>query len=147
MRTVIYPVPDLDAAKAWWTEYLGFEPYFDEPIYVGCNVAGEELPTSNGGFTLSHWPQLTLTRRGTRAAMQEKYRRLLPAMPHVNDCFANINVLSHEILKHTPVFTQRTTEGVPIRGSLYERRAGQRGVCKEVSHETRPVKCPVNAGG
>lgn len=43
LRTVIYPAPDLDAAKAWWTELLGVEPYFDEPFYVGYNVAGYEL--------------------------------------------------------------------------------------------------------
>jgi catechol 2,3-dioxygenase-like lactoylglutathione lyase family enzyme len=43
LRTVIYPSPDLDAAKAWWTEFLGSDPYFDEPFYVGYNVAGYEL--------------------------------------------------------------------------------------------------------
>ena len=43
LRTVIYPSPDLDAAKAWWTGYLGIEPYFDEPFYVGYSVGGYEL--------------------------------------------------------------------------------------------------------
>ena len=43
LRTVIYPSPDLDAAKAWWTGYLGIEPYFDEPFYVGYTVGGYEL--------------------------------------------------------------------------------------------------------
>ncbi|MGI8695587.1 MAG: VOC family protein [Mycobacteriales bacterium] len=43
LRTVIYPAPDLDAAKTWWTELLGVAPYFDEPFYVGYNVAGYEL--------------------------------------------------------------------------------------------------------
>jgi catechol 2,3-dioxygenase-like lactoylglutathione lyase family enzyme len=43
LRTLIHPVTDLDAAKAWWTEYLGFGPYFDEPFYVGFEVAGYEL--------------------------------------------------------------------------------------------------------
>jgi len=33
----------LAAAKAWWTDYLGFPPYFDEPFYVGFEVAGYEL--------------------------------------------------------------------------------------------------------
>lgn len=49
LRTVIYPAPDLDAAKAWWTELLGFGPYFDEPFYVGFEAAGYEvglLPTA-----------------------------------------------------------------------------------------------------
>lgn len=43
LRTVIYPSPDLAAATAWWTELLGFGPYFDEPFYVGFEVAGYEL--------------------------------------------------------------------------------------------------------
>jgi predicted enzyme related to lactoylglutathione lyase len=43
LRTVIHPVDDLDAAKAWWTAFLGFGPYFDEPFYVGFEAAGYEL--------------------------------------------------------------------------------------------------------
>jgi catechol 2,3-dioxygenase-like lactoylglutathione lyase family enzyme len=43
LRTVIYPAPDLEAAKQWWTEFLGFEPYFDEPFYVGFDPGGYEL--------------------------------------------------------------------------------------------------------
>jgi catechol 2,3-dioxygenase-like lactoylglutathione lyase family enzyme len=43
LRTVIYPVVDLDAARAWWTGFLGFDPYFVEPYYVGFEVAGYEL--------------------------------------------------------------------------------------------------------
>src|SRR4051812_47040208 len=43
LRTVIYKVDDLDAAKAWYTKVLGFGPYFDEPFYVGFNVGGFEL--------------------------------------------------------------------------------------------------------
>ncbi len=43
LRTVIYPAPDLAASKAWWAERLGFDPYFDEPFYVGFEVAGYEL--------------------------------------------------------------------------------------------------------
>jgi len=43
LRTVVYPAPDLAASKAWFTERLGVEPYFDEPFYVGFEVAGYEL--------------------------------------------------------------------------------------------------------
>ncbi len=43
LRTVIYPSPDLEAAKAWWTTLLGAGPYFDEAFYVGYNVGGYEL--------------------------------------------------------------------------------------------------------
>ena len=43
LRTIIYPAPDLQEAKAWFTRLLGIEPYFDEPFYVGYEVAGYEL--------------------------------------------------------------------------------------------------------
>ena len=43
LRTLIYPTTDLAAAKSWWSGYLGFAPYFDEPFYVGFEVAGYEL--------------------------------------------------------------------------------------------------------
>ena len=43
LRTVIYPAPDLASAKSWWTALLGQEPYFDQPFYVGYDVAGYEL--------------------------------------------------------------------------------------------------------
>jgi predicted enzyme related to lactoylglutathione lyase len=43
LRTVIYRVKDLDEAKAFYTKILGFAPYFDEPYYVGYEVAGYEL--------------------------------------------------------------------------------------------------------
>lgn len=43
LRTIIYPAPDLDASKRWFTALLGIEPYFEEPFYVGYNVGGYEL--------------------------------------------------------------------------------------------------------
>ena len=43
LRTVIYPAPDLGAAKRWYSEVLGVAPYFDEPFYVGFTVGGFEL--------------------------------------------------------------------------------------------------------
>ena len=43
LRTIIYHVPDLNKAKAWYSAALGILPYFDEPFYVGFNVGGYEL--------------------------------------------------------------------------------------------------------
>ncbi len=43
LRTVIYPAPDLAASKEWFSELLGVDPYFDQPFYVGFEVAGYEL--------------------------------------------------------------------------------------------------------
>jgi len=57
LRTVIYPSPDLDAAKAFWSRLLGRDPYFDEAFYVGYEVGGYELgllptaPLSDGALT------------------------------------------------------------------------------------------------
>jgi catechol 2,3-dioxygenase-like lactoylglutathione lyase family enzyme len=43
LRTVIYPSPDLEAAKKWWSVVLGQAPSFDQPFYVGFQVGGYEL--------------------------------------------------------------------------------------------------------
>jgi len=43
LRSQIYQVADLAAAKAWYAELLGTPPYFDEPFYVGFSVGGYEL--------------------------------------------------------------------------------------------------------
>ena len=43
LRTVIYWVPDLAKAKAWYTNAFGVAPYFDEPFYVGFEIGGYEL--------------------------------------------------------------------------------------------------------
>lgn len=43
LRTTIYKVSDLELAKNWYSQVLRTEPYFDEPFYVGYNVAGYEL--------------------------------------------------------------------------------------------------------
>jgi len=43
LRTVVYPAPELDAAKEWWSKLLGIQPYFDEPFFVGFNPGGYEL--------------------------------------------------------------------------------------------------------
>ena len=43
LRTAIYPVQDLAAAKAWYARVIGHAPYFDQPFYVGFDVGGFEL--------------------------------------------------------------------------------------------------------
>ena len=57
LRSLIYPAPDLAASKAWYTEVLGFGPYFDTDDYVGFDLGGYELglfphyPKSAGPYT------------------------------------------------------------------------------------------------
>lgn len=43
LRTTIYKVADLTAAKAWYANVFQTQPYFDEPFYVGFNIGGYEL--------------------------------------------------------------------------------------------------------
>ena len=63
LRTVIYHAPDLAKARTWYSQVLGIDPYFDQPFYVGFNVAGYELgldpdasstPGGNGGV-VAYW--------------------------------------------------------------------------------------------
>jgi predicted enzyme related to lactoylglutathione lyase len=63
LRTTIYKVSDIKAAKKWYAKIFGVEPYFDEPFYVGFNIAGYELglqPEENPnsakeGGVVSYW--------------------------------------------------------------------------------------------
>ncbi len=63
LRTVIYYVTDLAAARDWYTKFLGIEPYFNEPFYVGFTVGGYELglhPTAapaeiQGKYATVYW--------------------------------------------------------------------------------------------
>ena len=43
LRTCIYKVDDLDEAIVWYNRAFETEPYFNEPFYVGYNIAGYEL--------------------------------------------------------------------------------------------------------
>jgi predicted enzyme related to lactoylglutathione lyase len=43
LKTVLVPITDLDAAKAFYTTLLGKGPTADEPYYVGYDVAGQHL--------------------------------------------------------------------------------------------------------
>ncbi len=43
LRTTIYKVADLEAAKKWYGKAFDQTPYFDEHFYVGFNIGGFEL--------------------------------------------------------------------------------------------------------
>ncbi|MGW3311576.1 VOC family protein [Streptomyces sp. NPDC001073] len=49
LNTIIYPVKDLDAAKALFGALLGVEPYADESYYVGYKVAGQDVGLDPNG--------------------------------------------------------------------------------------------------
>ncbi len=42
-KTVLYPVKDLDKAKALFAALFGAEPHADAPYYVGFSVDGAEI--------------------------------------------------------------------------------------------------------
>jgi predicted enzyme related to lactoylglutathione lyase len=62
LRTVIYHVSDLQAAKEWYIKCTGLQPYFDEPFYVGFDIHGCELGldpdmtgVSSGNQAVAYW--------------------------------------------------------------------------------------------
>jgi len=63
LRTTIYKVDDLAAAKKWYAEIFDTKPYFDQPFYVGFNIGGYELgllpsevkAEEKKGGVLSYW--------------------------------------------------------------------------------------------
>ena len=63
LRTCIYKVADLDAAKKWYADAFGTVAYFDEPFYVGFNIGGFELglmpeepgQNSKGENVMTYW--------------------------------------------------------------------------------------------
>ena len=62
LRTTIYTVNDLEAAKEWYSQAFGFRPYFNEPFYVGFDIAGfelgllpEERPLKKGENVIAYW--------------------------------------------------------------------------------------------
>ena len=62
LRTVIYYVSDVKKAKAWYIDLTGYQPYFDEPFYVGFDINGCELgldPDMNdvetGNQAVAYW--------------------------------------------------------------------------------------------
>jgi hypothetical protein len=49
MKTVIYPVEDIAAAKQIYSTLLGVEPYMDEVYYAGFAVEGQDVGLDPNG--------------------------------------------------------------------------------------------------
>jgi predicted enzyme related to lactoylglutathione lyase len=49
LSTIVYPVRELDAAKALYAKLLGVAPYADTPYYVGFRLGGVELALDPNG--------------------------------------------------------------------------------------------------
>jgi predicted enzyme related to lactoylglutathione lyase len=49
IKTIIFPVRDLDSAKALYTGLVGAEPYADAPYYVGYRIGDQEIGLDPNG--------------------------------------------------------------------------------------------------
>ncbi len=49
IKTVTYPVEDIDRAKAQFKAFLGIEPYADSPYYVGFKVGEQDIALDPNG--------------------------------------------------------------------------------------------------
>ncbi|MEA2552348.1 MAG: hypothetical protein QOJ65_524 [Fimbriimonadaceae bacterium] len=43
VKTILYPVKDIERAKALYSKLLGVEPSMDAPYYVGYQVGGQDI--------------------------------------------------------------------------------------------------------
>ena len=50
IKTVLYPVSDLERAKAVYTTLIGGPPQTDTPHYVGFDIAGQHIGLVPGGL-------------------------------------------------------------------------------------------------
>jgi len=76
LRTTIYKVNDIDKAKEWYTRAFNTSPYFDEPFYVGFNIAGYELGLQPDATHANDKTANVVTYWGVESVDQE-YNRLL----------------------------------------------------------------------
>jgi predicted enzyme related to lactoylglutathione lyase len=49
LKTIIYPVKDIAAAKLRFSALLGAEPYIDQPYYVAFNAGGQDVGLDPNG--------------------------------------------------------------------------------------------------
>jgi predicted enzyme related to lactoylglutathione lyase len=52
IKLIVYPVKDIEKAKAFYEKFLGVKPYVDSPYYVGYKFGDLEIglnPHSNQG--------------------------------------------------------------------------------------------------
>ena len=83
LRTAIYKVADVDAAKKWYEKVFLTQPYFDEPFYVGFNIGGYELGLQPEDEATNSKPESVLTYWGVEDITREYQRILnLGAVPH-----------------------------------------------------------------
>ena len=97
LRTVIYHVKDLAAAKAWYKNITGVDPYFDEPFYVGFDIGGFELgldpdftDVKKGNQSVAYWTVVDI--RSTLKKIEEQGASVIQTSQgsrrrHLGSCF------------------------------------------------------------
>ena len=89
LATVIYQVPDLDRAKAWYAQAFGIQPYFDQPFYVGFEI---------GGYELGLHPDLSEGQPGAGGSVAYwRVPRIAPAVEHFLACGAGLVSPAREV--------------------------------------------------
>ena len=76
LRTTIYKVGDINKAKEWYTKAFETPPYFDEPFYVGFNIAGYELGLQPEEMPTTGKPESVVTLWGVEE-IEKEYNRLI----------------------------------------------------------------------
>lgn len=112
IRTIVYPAPDMEKAKAFYSELLQQPPYFEEPYYIGFDVNGFELglvpdgnPAGQSG-PVTYWKiadmQATITRmKALGAQVFEKPHSVGDGIEvaTMQDPFANLVGLITEVVQ------------------------------------------------
>jgi predicted enzyme related to lactoylglutathione lyase len=49
MQTIIFPVHDIGQAKQLFSQWLGTQPYMDQPYYVGFRLGDQEIGLDPNG--------------------------------------------------------------------------------------------------
>lgn len=76
LRTAIYQVGDINQAKDWYSRAFRTTPYFDEPFYVGFDIAGYELGLQPENSPTTEKPASVVTYWGVHH-INEEYNRLI----------------------------------------------------------------------
>jgi lactoylglutathione lyase len=76
LRTAIYKVSDIKAAKEWYAKAFETKPYFDQPFYVGFNIDGFELGLQPEDEPVTDKKETVVAYWGVND-VQEEYDRLI----------------------------------------------------------------------
>lgn len=89
LRTAIYKVSDLKAAKEWYSKAFQSEPYFDEVFYVGFNIAGYELGLHPEEKSVTEKAESVMTYWGVED-IEKEYNRFLSLGAGVHQAPQNV---------------------------------------------------------